>query len=299
MARLYGGVEAGGTKFVCMVGRGPEQVVDETRFPTTTPEETIQRAVDFFTPYVRRAELAAVGIGSFGPLDLHPLSPTYGFITTTPKLGWAQLDLQGRFGRELGIPVSVDTDVNAAAYGEYYWLEANRALDPLVYVTVGTGIGIGAVVNGQPLHGLIHPEAGHFALPHNWEKDAFPGVCPYHGDCLEGLASGPAMAKRWGMPAEDLPASHPGWELEAEYLALAIGNLIYALSPQRIVLGGGVFQHAGLLEMIRQKVMQQLNGYLHSPRLLQTIETYIGPPTLKNRAGVLGAMALGMQQPLA
>jgi fructokinase len=297
MERLYGGIEAGGTKFVCIVGNCPEQIADETRFPTTGPQETIRRAVDFFVPYIRRGNLAAVGIGSFGPLDLNPLSPTYGNITTTPKAGWAQLDLQASFGRQLGTPVAVDTDVNAAAFGEYHWVEANRGIDPLVYMTVGTGIGVGAVVNGRPLHGMIHPEAGHFSLPHNWEKDPFPGVCPFHGDCLEGLASGPAMAQRWGMPAENLPAAHPAWELEAEYLALAVCNLIYALSPQRIVLGGGVFQHAGLLEMLRQKVSRHINGYLHSPRQLDAIETYIVAPTLGNRAGVLGAMALGMLPP--
>jgi fructokinase len=294
MAELYGGVEAGGTKFVCLVGSPAEHVLNETRFPTTDPEETLRRVVDFFGPYLRHGDLAAVGIGCFGPLDLNPLSPSYGWITTTPKPGWAQLNLQARLARELGIPVVVDTDVNAAAFGEYYWPKINQGIDPLVYVTVGTGIGMGGVVNGKPLHGMIHPEAGHFPVPHNWDKDPFPGVCPYHGDCLEGLAAGPAMAQRWGMPAEELPADHPGWELEAEYLALALCNLIYALSPQRIVLGGGVSQHAGLVQKVRQKVLQQINGYLHSPRLLESIDTYIMPPALDHRAGVLGAMALGM-----
>ena len=294
MTRLYGGVEAGGTKFVCLVGSPAEHVVNETRFPTTDPEGTLRRVVDFFGPYLRQGDLAAVGVGCFGPLDLNPISPSYGWITTTPKLGWTQLDLQGRLARELGIPVIVDTDVNAAAFGEYYWPELNQGLDPLVYVTVGTGIGMGGVVNGKPLHGMIHPEAGHFPVPHNWDKDPFPGVCPYHGDCLEGLAAGPAMAQRWGMPAEDLPADHPGWELEAEYLALAVCNLIYALSPQRIVLGGGVSQHAGLVQKVRQKVLRQINGYLRSPRLLESIDTYIVLPALGHRAGVLGAMALGM-----
>ncbi len=294
MAKLYGGVEAGGTKFVCIVGSPTKQVVNETRIPTTDPEETLRRVVDFFALYLEQGVLAAVGVGSFGPLDLNPLSPSYGWITTTPKPGWTQLNLQPRLARELGIPVVVDTDVNAAAFGEYYWPEANHGLDPLVYVTVGTGIGMGGVVNGKPLHGMIHPEGGHIPVPHNWDKDPFPGVCPYHGDCLEGLAAGPAMAERWGMPAEELPADHPGWELEAEYLAFALCNVVYALSPQRIVLGGGVSQHPGLVQKVRQKVLRQINGYLHSPRLLESIDTYIMLPTLDHRAGVLGAMALGM-----
>ncbi len=294
MAKLYGGVEAGGTKFVCLVGSPAKHVVNETRFPTTDPEETLRRVVDFFALYLEQGVLAAVGVGSFGPLDLNPLSPSYGWITTTPKAGWTHLNLQPRLARELGIPVVVDTDVNAAAFGEYYWPEVNQGLDPLVYVTVGTGIGMGGVVNGKPLHGMIHPEAGHIPVAHNWDQDPFPGVCPYHGDCLEGLAAGPAMAERWGMPAEELPADHPGWELEAEYLALALCNVIYALSPQRIVLGGGVSQHPGLVQKVRQKVLRQINGYLHSPRLLESIDTYIMLPALDQRAGVLGAMALGI-----
>jgi len=295
MGLLYGGIEAGGTKFVCMVGAGPAEIAAVERYPTTTPEETLQHTVDFFRPYVRRSELAAVGVGSFGPLDLNPQSPTYGFITTTPKTGWLQVDLAARLERELGVPVAVDTDVNAAAFGEYFWNESNHGLDPLVYMTVGTGIGMGGVVNGQPLHGLIHPEAGHFFLPHRWERDPFPGVCPYHGDCLEGLASGPALAKRWGMAAERLPEGHPAWELEAEYLALAVCNLVYALSPQRIVLGGGVFQHRGLLELVRQNVVRLLNGYIQAQPLLKKIQEYIVPPSLGSRAGVLGALALAMK----
>jgi fructokinase len=294
MAKLFGGIEAGGTKFVCLVGSGPEQVVNETRFATASPEDTLRRVAAFFDPYLRQGELAAVGIGCFGPLDLDPLSPTCGWITTTAKPGWAQLDLQARLTRQLGVPVAMDTDVNAAAFGEYYWPKANQGLDPLVYVTAGTGIGMGAVVSGKPLHGMIHPEAGHMWVPHNLEKDPFRGNCSYHGDCLEGLAAGPAMAERWGMPGEVLPDSHPGWDLEADYLALAVCNLIYALSPQRIVLGGGVCQHAGLLPRVRQKVARQINGYLYSPRLQGGIDAYITLPALGNRSGVLGAMALAI-----
>lgn len=215
--KLFGGIEAGGTKFVCVVGHGPADLLAEARFPTTTnPAKTIRQAVDFFLPYARRGELAAVGIASFGPVDLNPDSPTYGYITTTPKPGWQHVDLYGGIRRGLNVPVAFDTDVNAAAFGEQYWLPENRSLDPFLYITVGTGIGVGVIVNGSPLHGLIHPEAGHFPIPHDRQRDPFPGVCPFHGDCLEGLASGPSMHKRWGQNAETLPDSHPAWDLEAE-----------------------------------------------------------------------------------
>jgi fructokinase len=295
MKRLYGGIEAGGTKFVCVVGSGPEDIVEEIRFPTSqNAPETIQRAIAFFTRYVDKGELMAVGIASFGPVDLNPASPTYGFITTTPKPGWRQVDLRGTVKRALDLPVAFDTDVNAAAFGEHYWTLANHNLEPFVYITVGTGIGVGVLVNGHPVHGLVHPEAGHFSIPHDKEKDPFTGICPYHKDCLEGLASGPAMAERWGQDVKTLPESHPAWELEAEYISLALVNLTYAYSPQRIVLGGGVSLHPGLHRSIRQKVGQTLNGYIQSPLVLKNMDEYIVPPTLGNRSGVLGAIALAM-----
>jgi len=294
--KLFGGIEAGGTKFVCLVGAGPEKLVDEKRFPTTSPEETIAQVVEFFAPYARRGDLAALGIASFGPLDLNRASPTYGFITTTPKPGWGQVDLCGEIGRRLGLPVAFDTDVNAAALGEQVWTPENRALDPLLYMTIGTGIGVGAIVHGRPVHGLMHTEAGHFAIPHNRQKDPFPGVCPYHQDCLEGLASGPSMHKRWGQKAETLPAAHPAWDLEAEYIALALVNLIYAYSPLRIVLGGGVPEHAGLHQAVRRKVQELLNGYIHSAWVQANIDEYILPPTLGSRSGVLGAIALAIRE---
>jgi fructokinase len=220
MKRLYGGIEAGGTKFVCVVGSGPDDIVEEIRFQTTqVAEETIQRAIAFFRPYTRNANLSAIGIASFGPVDLNPASPTYGYITTTPKPGWSQVDLRGTVKRALDLPVAFDTDVNAAAFGEHYWTLANHNLEPFVYITVGTGIGVGVLVNGHPVHGLVHPEAGHFSIPHDKEKDPFTGICPYHKDCLEGLASGPAMAERWRQDVKTLPESHPAWELEAEYIS--------------------------------------------------------------------------------
>lgn len=294
MKHLYGGIEAGGTKFVCLLGTGPDDISGEIRFPTIHPDETIQQVIEFFEPYTRSGELAAVGIASFGPVDLNPNSPTYGYITTTPKPFWSQVDLRGPILNALNLPVAFDTDVNVAAFGEWYWTPGNRSLDPFLYMTVGTGIGVGVLANGHPLHGLVHPEAGHFAIPHNLQADPFPGSCPYHGDCLEGLASGPAISRRWGQPAETLPDDHPAWDLEVEYIALALTNLIYAYSPQKIVLGGGVALHSGFHDAVRRKVQRLLNGYVQSPILLEKIGDYIVPPALGNRSGALGAIAMAI-----
>jgi fructokinase len=294
--KLFGGIEAGGTKFVCLVGTDPEHIIEEKRIPTTSPTETIARVLEFFAPYAGRGELAALGIASFGPVDLNRASPTYGSITTTPKPGWSHVDLCGLIKQGLNIPLAFDTDVNAAAFGELYWTVDNQDLDPLLYMTIGTGIGVGVIVNGLPLHGLVHAEAGHFALPHDLHKDPFPGVCPYHGDCLEGLASGPAMRARWSQNAENLPDEHPGWNLEAGYIALALVNLIYAYSPRRIVLGGGVPQHPGLHQVVRRKVQALINGYVHSPMISDRIDEYILAPTLGSRSGVLGAIAMAIRE---
>jgi fructokinase len=294
--KYYGGIEAGGTKFVCVVASGPDDILAQERFPTTNPKETISKTIQFFRPFVESKQVDSFGIASFGPVDINPKSSTYGYITTTPKPGWAQADLLGPIKKGLGVDCSFDTDVNAAALGEHYWVVNNRELDPLVYITVGTGIGVGYIVNGRPLHGLIHPEGGHAFIPHDRTIDPFPGVCPYHGDCMEGLASGPAMAARWGKPAETLSDDHPGWDLEAKYLAYMISNLILNFSPQCIVLGGGVPQHNGLIEKIRSNVKQQINGYVRSPRVLEQIDRYIVPPALGNRAGVMGAIALAILQ---
>ncbi len=245
------------------------------------------------TFFRRQAPLAAIGVASFGPVDLDPASPTYGHITTTPKPGWAGADVVGTLRTGLGLPVAFDTDVNAAALGEYRW-GAARGADPCLYLTVGTGIGGGAIVHGRPLHGLIHPEMGHLRLPHDRVADPFPGVCPYHGDCFEGLASGPALLRRWGQPAETLPADHPAWALEARYIGLALANLICTLSPRRIVLGGGVMEHAGLLSLVRSEMQAALNGYVQARALLTDIDSYIVAPGLGRRAGVLGAIALAL-----
>ena len=293
--QLFGGIEGGGTKFVCVVGTSPDDIRAETRFPTTDPQATIQKALDFFRYQMEeRGTLVAVGVASFGPVDLKPRSPTYGHITTTPKPGWANVDILGQISRGLGVKTAFELDVNAAAFAEWRW-GAGQGLDSLVYLTVGTGIGGGAVVGGRVVHGLVHPEMGHLLIPHDRTADPFPGSCPYHGDCLEGLATGLALEQRWGRRAEELPPDHPAWELEAGYLATGLVNLILALSPERIILGGGVMGQSQLFPMIRERVQQLLAGYVGSPALLGQIDNYIVPPLLGDRAGVLGAIAMAAE----
>lgn len=290
---LIGGVEAGGTKFVCAVGTGPDDIRAEARFPTTTPEETIGRTIRFFQEQMEaHGPLAAVGVAAFGPVDLHPGSPTFGYITTTPKPGWPNTDLGGAIGRALNAPVGFDTDTNGAALGEWRW-GAGKGLDSVLYLTIGTGIGGGAVVDGRLMHGLVHPEMGHIPLPHDWTADPYAGRCPFHGDCLEGMAAGPAIKDRWGQPAQDLPPDHPAWELEAHYLAVALRTFICTLSPQRIIMGGGVMDQPQLFPLIRRKVQEMLNGYVQSPAILEAIDDYVVPPALGRYTGVLGAIALG------
>jgi fructokinase len=283
---LYGSIEAGGTKFVCGVGNGPEDLIVDS-FPASSPQETVERSVQFF----KRFPVEAVGIGSFGPVDLHPDSPTYGYITSTPKPGWAYFDFAGSVKRALGVPVALDTDVNTAAMGEAEW-GAARGLSDFLYITVGTGIGGGAMVSDRIMHGLVHPEMGHIRLPRNPQEDPFGGVCPYHGDCLEGLASGPAIQARWGLPGQELPPDHPAWALEARYLALGLATLVCTLSPQRVILGGGVMQQGQIFPAIRSELKQLLNGYIQSAAILERMETYVTPPGLGNRSGVLGGLAL-------
>jgi fructokinase len=292
--QLFGGIEAGGTKFVCAAGAGPDDLTAEIRFPTTTPEETIGQAIAFFEEQAAKEPLMAIGIASFGPVDPHPTSPTFGYITTTPKPGWANTNFAGTVQQALGIPVGFDTDVNVAALGEHRW-GAAQGLDTFIYLTIGTGLGGGGLVNGRLMHGLIHPEMGHIRLPHDWKNDPYAGACPYHGDCLEGMAAGPALEGRWGQRAETLPADHPAWELEAHYLALALVNFICALSPQRIIMGGGVMEQPHLFPLIHHKVQDLLNGYVQSPEILERIDQYVVPPKLGNRAGVLGAIALAQR----
>jgi len=289
---LFGGIEGGGTKFVCAVGTAEGEILAETRFPTTSPGETLQRAISFFEEQIRHLGLLrAIGIASFGPLDPRPDSVNYGHILPTPKAGWTGADIVSPIRAAFHLPVSFDTDVNGAALGEWKW-GAAQGLDTFIYLTVGTGIGGGGMVGGKLMHGLLHPEMGHIPLPHDTAQDPFAGNCPFHGDCFEGLACGPAIEKRWGKKAESLLPDHPAWELEAHYISLALWSLTCTLAPERIILGGGVMQQPHLMPLIRQKTQALLNGYLQSPAILENIETYIVPPHLGNRAGVLGAIAL-------
>ncbi len=285
---VFGAIEAGGTKFVCGVGSGPDDLATVS-LPTTTPSATVDCAVQFLAE-AGGGRLRAVGIGSFGPVDLDPASATHGFITSTPKPGWRNYDLAGAVGRALHVPVGFDTDVNAAALGEARW-GAARGLADFLYLTVGTGIGGGAMVNGAVVHGLVHPEMGHFRVPHDGARDPFPGVCPFHGDCLEGLASGPAIAARWRVPPEELPSHHPAWLLEAQYLAAGLAALVCTLSPRRIVMGGGVMRQRQLFPLIRTELARLLNGYIQH-RALEQMEDYVVLPELGDRAGVLGALIL-------
>jgi fructokinase len=295
MTDLFAGIEAGGTKWICMIAANPEDIRATTRLPTTQPAETIGAAIQFIQSYTQLyGKLKGLGIGSFGPLDLDIDSPTYGFLTTTPKLGWANTDLVSPIQEALELPLGFDTDVNAAALGESRW-GAAQGLSDFVYLTIGTGIGGGGMVNGGLMHGLVHPEMGHLRIPHDWEADPFPGICPYHGDCLEGLATGPALEARWGQKGETLPRDHPAWQMEAHYLALGLVNLICTLSPQRIIIGGGVMDQDQLFPMIRVKVQELLSDYISAREILEHIDHYIVPPKMGSQAGVLGAIALAQQ----
>lgn len=285
---MFGGIEAGGTKFICGIGTSPADL-EVAQFPTSSPEITLAAVIEFFKS--AKVALRAIGIGSFGPIDPNPQSPHYGHITSTPKAGWANFDLAGTVRDALQLPVAFDTDVNAAMLGEARW-GAARGLSDAIYLTIGTGVGGGALVHGELVHGLVHPEMGHLRLPHDRVRDAFTGICPFHGDCLEGLASGPAIQARWGAIATTLPPDHPAWALEAQYLAYALNNLAITLSPQRILLGGGVMQQSHLFDLVRAEFAQLLNGYVRHPELLEHLERYIQPPQLGARAGILGTIAL-------
>jgi fructokinase len=276
----YGGIETGGTKWECAIGTGPDDLRATATIPTKTPDETIGRVVAFFE---REGPVAGIGIGSFGPIDQKPGSATWGHITSTPKPGWANTDVGGEISRRLSVPVAFDTDVNAAALGEHRW-GAAQGLDTFCYITVGTGIGGGGMAGGRLLHGLVHPEFGHLRVPHDRGRDPFEGVCPYHGDCWEGLASGRAIEARWGRPAAELDGDEAVWMLQANYLALGLVSVICVLSPERILLGGGVMRRPGLLPLVRREVAGLMNGYQESATIML--------PALAPRSGVLGAIAL-------
>jgi len=291
---LYGGIEAGGTKFVCAVGSNPDDLCVNV-IETTTPDETISRVIAYFKEQNSTKKLSSIGIGSFGPIDLNRNSKTYGFITSTPKLNWENVDFVGAIRSSFNIPIGFDTDVNAAAIGEYQW-GAAQGLTNFIYLTIGTGIGGGGIINGIPLHGLLHPEMGHIFIPRdNSDKKSYEGNCPRHKDCFEGLASGPAIRNRWGRPPQDLNQDHPAWEYIAKYISYALVNYICTLSPQRIIIGGGVMKQSKLYPLIHEMVKELLNNYLQLPEITENIQNYIVPPTLGDRSGILGAIALAKQ----
>ncbi|GGC83121.1 fructokinase [Thalassobacillus devorans] len=282
-----GAIEAGGTKFVCAIGDEKGEVFEKTVIPTETPEITMPKVYEFFD----NTGIEKVGIGSFGPIDLNEGTGTYGTIQKTPKTDWIAFPLADEVSKHTGVPVVVDTDVNVAALSESRWGNATD-VNSCLYITVGTGIGAGAIVNGETLKGLSHPEMGHIAVRRH-EKDTFAGTCPYHGDCLEGMAAGPAIEQRWGKPGKDLADDELVWEIESYYLAQAIVNYIYILSPDRVIMGGGVMQQYHLFDLIRSHVVDMLNGYVSSPLLTpDRIDNYIVPPGLTNEAGIKGSLIL-------
>lgn len=286
---LFGALEAGGTKMVCAIGNDQGKILERISIPTQTPDDTMPKLAEFFLD----KGIAALGIGCFGPIDLNRSSKTYGYITTTPKLPWKNYDICGYFREQLKVPVGFDTDVNGSMLGEATWGCA-RGLDSAVYITVGTGIGVGIMAGGKLLHGMLHPEGGHILMPVR-SDDPYKGKCPYHGTCLEGLASGPAIEARWGAPAKELADRPEVWDLEAYYLAHALTNYIMILSPQKIILGGGVMHQTHLMGRIRQYVKDMIGGYLVTKEL-EDLDSYIVLPSLDDNQGILGALKLGMEE---
>jgi fructokinase len=291
MPGLYGGVETGGTWCVCALGSGPGEIEARETFRTAEPAPTLERIVDFFATHPAPQ---AIGVGSFGPIDVDPGSPSWGHVMNTPKPGWRHTALAGVLRERLGVPVAFDLDVAASALGEQRW-GAGRGAPSLAYVTAGTGIGAGLLIDGRPRHGLLHPEVGHLRIPHDRDRDPYPGACALHGDCWEGLACGPALEQRWGCPAAELPDEHPAWALEAEYLALGILSIVSVFSPHRVILGGGIMDRAGLMTGVRERLRELLGGYLESPLLAERIDEYLVAPELGDDAGVLGAIAMAQQ----
>ncbi|GGG61528.1 ROK family protein [Paenibacillus radicis (ex Gao et al. 2016)] len=283
-----GAIEAGGTKFVCGIGNEEGVIEDRVSFPTENPESTMANVIAYF----EGKGVEAIGIGTFGPIDIDKASPTYGHVTTTPKPGWSGFDFLGTMKRNFDVPFGWDTDVNAAAFGEATW-GAAKGLDSCVYYTVGTGIGVGVYSEGKLVHGLVHPEGGH-VLTRRHADDDYEGFCPYHGDCLEGMAAGPALEKRWKVKGSELAVDHPAWALEAYYLGQAVSNVILMLSPKKVILGGGVMHQLQLFPMIREEVRKQLNGYVSAKEIVSGLDSFIVPPGLGDNAGLSGSLALGL-----
>jgi len=292
---LFAGIEAGGTKMRCAIGDGEGNIIDEIRFETATPSINIPQIIQYFQQKRVSHPFESMGIATFGPLCLDESKPEYGHVIKSPKLEWVDFDFLGSVQSAIDVPTGFDTDVNGAVLAESLWGHG-VGLDNVIYLTIGTGIGGGAMIGGKLCHGAMHPEMGHIYIPHNTEADPFEGVCPYHNDCFEGLASGPAMKARWQVDsALDLPPDHEAWALEAQYLAYALTNYILTLSPLRIIMGGGVMKQAHLFSKIRKNVQTLLNGFVHHDSVMHNIDTMIVPPKLGQEAGLCGAFALAIQ----
>jgi fructokinase len=287
------GIEAGGTKFFVSIGNDKGEVVDRTRIDTTTPEETMPQVLAAMRQYEKEHGFRAIGVGCFGPLDPNPLSPTYGSITDTPKLPWQNYPILDAIKAEFSAPIAFDTDVNAALLCECYWGHG-LGLQDVIYVTIGTGIGAGVMAGGRVLHGTHHTEIGHMFVPRSKREKDYAGCCPFHGDCLEGLASGPSIKERWGVDsALDLQPSHEAWLLEEEYLSYMVANLMYSFSPEKIVLGGGVMKQQHLFAEIHQQAAALINGYIRhaTPERLAEI---VVPASFGDNTGAKGALALAL-----
>lgn len=285
---LIGAIEAGGTKFICGIGNENGELFERVSFPTETPKITMENVVNFF----KNKNIEKFGVGSFGPIDPNLKSDTYGYITKTPKANWSDFNIVGELKKHFNVPIVFSTDVNGAALGEAKW-GAAKGLNNCMYLTIGTGIGGGAIVAGNMVHGMLHPEMGHILIKKH-ENDNYSGNCPFHKDCFEGLASGPAIEKRWGQKAYELPENHEAWELEGYYIAQALINYILILSPEKIILGGGVMKQKQLFPIIRKNVKNILNNYVQTKEILNDIDNYIVYPELGDNAGILGAVALAL-----
>lgn len=286
--KLYGALEAGGTKMVCAIGDENGNILERISIPTRTPAETMGPMIDFF----RGKGIRALGIGCFGPVDLKKGSRTYGYITSTPKLAWQNYPIVAEFEKALGVPVGFDTDVNAAALGEATW-GCTRDVENSIYITVGTGVGVGVIIGGKPYHGMLHPEGGHILLARHPDDPMVGSGCPFHENCLEGLAAGPSLEKRWGIKGAELTGRKEVWQLEAYYIGQALADYILILSPERIVLGGGVTHQEGLLVLIRQETAKQLAGYIRTAAI-DHLDSYIVGVSLNDNQGVMGAVKLAM-----
>lgn len=284
---LFGALEAGGTKMVCAIGNENGEILEQKSIPTTTPEETMPAILEYF----KDKEIASIGIACFGPIDLNKNSETYGYITSTPKIPWRNYNIVGAVKDALKIPVGFDTDVNGSLLGEVTWGCA-KGLTDAVYFTIGTGVGAGIMTNGKMLHGMLHPEAGHVKMVPR-SGDTYKGKCPYHGTCFEGMAAGPAIEERWGAKAVQLADCEEVWDLESYYIAQALMGIVLTLSPQKIILGGGVMHQKQLFSMIREKMLKELNGYIQAKELAD-IDNYIVPASLNDDQGIMGCIKLAM-----